>query len=361
MAGRTGKAVISIFVGILLSGGLHADSAWAMVQRVKKAAGVSLTPPQVITSENIGKAKGDIAYVTRPVLHWEPISNGDILEYELNVSRDKNFMANDIQRTISDKGQCSFACDEDLLNKTTYYWRVRAKNNNGYGPWSQSRSFYVDLFILPPPPVLVSPIDGAKNCLLQPTFAWESVPVATEHNIQVSEEDPVFSSEGLLPVVGTTAGTVFVPQVHLKPGKFYYWRVRSIREGIPGAFGQVRSFSTINDTVPPVIKFFSNTKIKAAEIPAKAGMKAVVTDRGVAPTGVEKVLFYLGGSNPGVATKSSEPNTYAYQMEGLSEGHTTINIVAYDRVGNKAEVAVDVTVERIKVSPAKVSKNKKKK
>ncbi len=69
-----------------------------------------------------------------------------------------------------------------------YYWRVRAKNENGIaGAWSSYRYFYVDT-LLPAAPLLRSPADSA-SVTGSPTFLWYSVTGARYYQFAYGSED----------------------------------------------------------------------------------------------------------------------------------------------------------------------------
>lgn len=79
------------------------------------------------------------------LLKWEP--TGWAFKYELEVRRD-SILTDTV--TIDDKlelyadwlcGECNRYQLHPLEGKETYFWRVRAVNTCGYGPWSDVRSF----------------------------------------------------------------------------------------------------------------------------------------------------------------------------------------------------------------------------
>jgi hypothetical protein len=72
-----------------------------------------------------------------------------------------------------------------LSSFTQYYWRARARNDGGWGPWASAWSFTTSESI-PTTPVLLSPSDGS---IVSPTplLDWEDVATATSYRLQVSE------------------------------------------------------------------------------------------------------------------------------------------------------------------------------
>lgn len=112
------------------------------------------------------------------------------------------------------------------LQAGLWYWRVRARNNEGVSPWSSILSFHV----IPSAPVLVSPPNNGFT-LPNTTFTWTTCfPFETE--FQLSNR-PDFSS--ILISLNYTASQGGWGESHLYEDKFflnlpcgmYWWRVRS--------------------------------------------------------------------------------------------------------------------------------------
>lgn len=75
---------------------------------------------------------------TRPRLRWGTLSNAS--DYEISVSSSPAFTADTITIT-STVGLVDVP--RQLANSAVYYWRVRARNAGGSGPWSEVFSFTV--------------------------------------------------------------------------------------------------------------------------------------------------------------------------------------------------------------------------
>ncbi|UCH93949.1 MAG: hypothetical protein JSV88_27285 [Candidatus Aminicenantes bacterium] len=79
-----------------------------------------------------------------------------------------------------------------------------------------------------PPPVLISPPNGATVTENPPTFVWEKCPQKPQYDIQVSEDEsfvqaihrPIMVDSGL-----PTTTISYTLDSELSPGT-YYWRVR---------------------------------------------------------------------------------------------------------------------------------------
>ena len=91
------------------------------------------TPEQVNLQSPANGAGGT---VTVPVLEWS--SNGDDVNYEVEVSTNENFTA----LVDSDDNLTGTSYQTTLLNSsTTYYWRIKPSNTCGEGDWSETYSF----------------------------------------------------------------------------------------------------------------------------------------------------------------------------------------------------------------------------
>ncbi|MDY0041958.1 MAG: CAP domain-containing protein, partial [Desulforhabdus sp.] len=79
---------------------------------------------------------------------------------------------------------------------TTYYWRVRAYNSSGWGPWSSTRSFINgSTASVPGAPSLSSPANGATVSATSITFSWTTPTGSpTQYQLQVSTSSTVSST-----------------------------------------------------------------------------------------------------------------------------------------------------------------------
>jgi hypothetical protein len=130
-----------------------------------------------------------------------------------------------------------------LLNGTTYYWRVSAKNAGGVGNWSDTWNFTI-VNITPQAPVvptLSSPANGAANQPVTATLTWGAVSNATTYHYQVSSNSDFTS---LVAEDSTlVSATVSIPW--LVDSTIYYWRVSA-----KNASGLSAWSDTWNFTVP---------------------------------------------------------------------------------------------------------------
>lgn len=92
-----------------------------------------------------------------------------------------------------------------------------------------------------PPPALVSPADGVVDQPLTVPLSWGTSTCANTYDLQMAT-DASFSSI-VLNATGLTVNSVNVSGLALYTT--YYWRVRSVRAGLPGNWSTGRNFRTI--------------------------------------------------------------------------------------------------------------------
>lgn len=100
----------------------------------------------------------------------------------------------------------------------TYYWRVRASNDCGYGSWSAAWSTTV--VVAPSVPSLLAPANGASTTDTTPDLDWSSVSGAVSYRIQVADNPGFAPSE----IDTTAAASDYTPASPLALG-WHYWRV----------------------------------------------------------------------------------------------------------------------------------------
>ena len=124
-----------------------------------------------------------------------------------------------------------------LAGKTTYYWRVSARNSSGSSAFSATRSFTTSLAV----PVLLVPSNGATGRQQPVQLRWTSVNGATGYHVQVSTESGFTS--GLAVDDAAVADTQRAVS-GLQGATLYYWRVAGRDAGGDGSFAAARTFTT---------------------------------------------------------------------------------------------------------------------
>jgi hypothetical protein len=202
--------------------------------------GPTLKAPDDGTEIPVNPESGRAYNVT---LTWERYHSKYITECLLEVATDTDFegliysqKVYDIDSDIISKvvgptgpsittasGTSSGECD--FNPGTTYYWRVRVSNTD-YGPmrseWSATRSFSVES--VKEPFGVESPVRGASDVSITPTFVWAPYAGATSYEVAVAE-DPTFA---ILDASHSASQPFYKFEDAFAYGTTYHWRVRAI-------------------------------------------------------------------------------------------------------------------------------------
>ena len=127
---------------------------------------------------------------------------------------------------------------------TKYYWRVRAKNQIGWGNTSAVWNFTT---IPPAPgvPVLASPVNGATGIGLLPTISWNTVTYAATYRLQVSTDSNFVTTN--LDSTGITGTQISVPAGKLAYNNKYFWRVSATNAAGTSSYSAFWNFRTLTD------------------------------------------------------------------------------------------------------------------
>lgn len=123
----------------------------------------------------------------------------------------------------------------ELINDTTYHWAVRAINDTGKGPWSDTLSF-TTLVELPQAVTLRGPGDGQNDVQQPVSLTWSGASAATRYEVRYSAgSDYAFFSD-------TTTVDTTLALDGLTPGEMVYWKVRARNLAGSSAWSESRSF-----------------------------------------------------------------------------------------------------------------------
>jgi hypothetical protein len=161
--------------------------------------------------------------------------------YQVQVAVDSQFNSRVVDS--SNVGD-AFLIVENLSLEKTYYWRVRATNARGSGPYS-SRMKFTTRSATPDAPILKSPADNAPNRPITMTLAWDTVAGATTYGVELDTTNSVFDNV-ILHVDTVTQSSMIL--IGLQNATTYFWRVRSINDNGISQYSSPRSFTTIVDT-----------------------------------------------------------------------------------------------------------------
>ncbi len=197
---------------------------------IQRFSGPSLI---LATTTHVSPANGSLNLPTPLTLKWRQASGAT--KYCVEMSTNSGFTLLTVyDSTLTDTSYVPGS----LSLGSQYYWRVRARNANGWGNYSAGWSFTTAA--IPAPPLLASPSNGATNQALMPTLNWNSSAGATTYRLQVSTDSSFAStlfddstltalSQQIGPLLNTTG---------------YFWRVRGKNAAGTGSFSAIWKFTT---------------------------------------------------------------------------------------------------------------------
>jgi Fibronectin type III domain len=153
------------------------------------------------------------------VLVWALNAEAD--SYELELASDASFANVIVHEPTLFTGEFTVT---NLNLGSTYFWRVRASNENGVGDWSSIWTFTPTRIAVPPSvPNLSYPPPGRTGMPTEVILKWDTVPGATSYHLQLSVEPNFWRNE--VDLDGIENPQFDVPGLIF--GYIYYWRVRA--------------------------------------------------------------------------------------------------------------------------------------
>ncbi len=185
-------------------------------------------------------ANGATVSTTSITFSWTT-PTGSPTQYQLQVSTSSSFSS-----TLYDSSTItvtSWTLSGFPNTGTTYYWRVRAYNSSGWGPWSGTSSFVNGT--VPAAPTLVSPANHAVLSDPSVTFTWNACAYATKYWLAVSTSSTFAEDTRLYygNVGNVTAYTLKLPE----DGKTYYWMVTAGNNAGWGSWSYYRTLTAPDD------------------------------------------------------------------------------------------------------------------
>jgi hypothetical protein len=160
-------------------------------------------------------------------LSWKEMDGAK--QYDIWVDTDPGFKTDPIKKTT----ELSNLKVTGLEDGQTYYWKVRVSagepvKSNWSSVWSFSTALGAPQWNPFVGGVPESPVNGATNLPLTPTFAWNAADWATGYEF-VLAKDAAFS-DAVVSKTGANAltGTVYLSEATLANSTTYYWKVRAI-------------------------------------------------------------------------------------------------------------------------------------
>jgi formylglycine-generating enzyme required for sulfatase activity len=156
---------------------------------------------------------------TTPLLEWDDITG--VATYEVEVNTASDFTGTEVEDetglSLSQHGVVPV-----LDNNATYYWRVRAVNEDGKaGTWSTGTSFTVDIG----EPTGQDPVSEEIIFDTTPLLDWIDLSEAISYEVQIADSILELESATVLNA-GTTSEYEVPTDSAFNYGDIKYWRVR---------------------------------------------------------------------------------------------------------------------------------------
>jgi len=227
-----------------VSASLSNNTTYSWEVAAKNAAGVSANTISNFTT--IVASTGAVALTAptggstgvsiTPTLAWNAPTGGTPVIYLVKVSTVSGFSSLLINDSTTN---LSYAITSALLNNTTYFWEVAAKNAAGISAFSASS--FTTIVAAPGVTTLLTPSNAAANVSINPVLSWNKVIGADSYRLQMAT-DSLFSA----PVIyDTTLSDTTKLSGALTNNLKYFWRVESENAGGVSPWSSIASFTTI--------------------------------------------------------------------------------------------------------------------
>jgi photosystem II stability/assembly factor-like uncharacterized protein len=198
----------------------------------------------------VSPTDGETGVQINPSFSWNPA--GDASQYHLIVSETNVFtlIVGIVEDSLIDGTSKTLS---GLQYDKTYYWKVRAKNSAGWGPWSAIRSFSTLHFSgTPNPPTLVGPVDGQTGVPIPAPLVWNSE-VSGQYQVEMATDigfnNIIFSQSDISERYIFVGGLNFNQQ--------YFWHVRVNANEIDSNWSTIWSLNTYDDKIEVIGKVIS--------------------------------------------------------------------------------------------------------
>ncbi len=162
--------------------------------------------------------------------------------YNLQVSTDPNF--NNLLFNKDNITDTKYTLTSiPFSHNNTYYWRVRGKNSQGYGKWSDPWNFLI--YFCPGNVTLQYPPNNSLDLEVLFTFKWSVDTLASTYELQIAND--AYFSNIVKSITGISTNQYQLSE-ELLHNRQYYWRVRSVNNCGIGSWSQVFKFKT--KTIP---------------------------------------------------------------------------------------------------------------
>lgn len=204
------------------------------------------TDVRSFTTEEYSPAIPEIVYPTdntntkriKPIFKWEKFD--DNLKYHIQVADRETFSFKLIDEDDLEENEYD-AIDNNLKPEKEYFWRLRSKDGNQYGKWSEIMSFTTSG--MPGKVTLISPVeDEVIDETLDWEFIWNSDANATEYEIKFYKYDSN-TKEIIDSIFYITNDTTFIfEKENNEREKVIQWRITTLNSDIKGEESEVWQF-----------------------------------------------------------------------------------------------------------------------
>ncbi len=200
-----------------------------------------------------------------------------------------------------------------LLNNTNYWWKVRAKNNVSYGPFSTYFKF-TTVVAAPAAPTNIAPANHSIVYTPTPLLDWSSVAGATTYRVQLST-DSTFTT--VLRDSTVTVDSLRLPT--LLNNTKYFWHVRAQNAGGNSSYTAIWDFTTnlsgvvqYSNEIPKVFRLYNN-------YPNPFNPVSTIKFDIPKTTDVKLIIYNAIGQEISILLNSRfEPGSYSIQWNGFN-------------------------------------------
>lgn len=170
-----------------------------------------------------------------PQFNWS--ASADDLGYHIQIATDTAFGTPFIDQNYVLYSSFTPPVDKALTDATTYYWRVRAFNRNGYSSWTSAWSTNINASTTPATPSLISPTGSLTSTLTATDFHWTISDNSTSYDIIVSSASNFSVTSFSSSAINSTTTTA-----NLSANTSYWWKVRGRNSGGVGDYSTTGMF-----------------------------------------------------------------------------------------------------------------------
>jgi hypothetical protein len=183
--------------------------------------------------------------ILKPTFKWQSVEFAT--KYNIQISTSSLFAIAPILDTVTSLTSLLYA--KGLSDNTTYYWRIRVGDNNGYGNWAEKNSFQT--YVLAPNLISVKPSNKID------TLNWS---VLSSNNIKYFKiyRDTISSPQVLIDsIAGSLRKYIDTTNLQLNK-KYFYTIITGNNENIESSYSNV-SFATPFNTKPKAVALGNKT------------------------------------------------------------------------------------------------------